>query len=183
MNANTLPRNNFFLCFATAAALLLSAAGCSKVSRTAAVQFNDTLVEAGNRVSVSGLAFGDAAGKAIGGGIQEVAKAKREFENVTEALARAQSDMKLVKVPDLPSARRFFDEHQKLLKLQEQIVREDFGAIVKVLDDPLLTPLERSRKLIPIANYLRSLDQTLLADLVAAQVAFAKETGFEIKKK
>ena len=175
-------RTQRFICTAFAAALLFSMAGCSKVSRSAAIQFNDALVEAGNRVAVSGQAFGEAAGKAIGGGIQEVAKAKREFENVTDALTRAKSDMKLIKVPDTPSARRFFDEHQKLLKLQEQIVKEDFGAIVKVLDDQLLTPQERSRKLMPIANYLRSLDQNMLVDLMAAQAAFAKETGFQIKK-
>jgi hypothetical protein len=175
-------RTHRFFGAAFAVAVLLSVAGCSKVSRTAAVQFNDALVEAGNRVAVSGLAFGEAAGKAIGGGIQEVAKAKRELENVTEALARAKSDMKLIKVPDSPTARKFFEEHQKLLKLQEQIVKEDFGAIVKVLDDQLLTPQERSRKLMPIANYLRSLDQTMLTDLVAAQAAFARETGFQVKK-
>ena len=51
-----------------------------------------------------------------------------------------------------------------------------------MLDNQLLTPQERSRKLMPIANYLRSLDQTMLVDLVAAQAAFAKETGFQIKK-
>ena len=175
-------RTRLFIRAAFAAALLFSMAGCSKVSRGAAVQFNDALVEAGNRVAVSGQAFGQAAGKAVGGGIEEVAKAKREFENVTEALARAQSDMKLIKVPDTATARRFFDEHQKLLKLQDQIVKEEFGAIVKVLDNQLLTPQERSRKLMPIANYLRSLDQTMLVDLVAAQAAFAKETGFQIKK-
>lgn len=173
---------NFMSRFSLAALALVVFAGCSKVSTNDAVRFNDELVAAGKRVSISGLAFSVAAVKAIEGGVMEVALAKREFENVTDALAKAQSDMKMVKVPDSATARKLFEEHQKLLKLQEAIVSEDFKAIVKVLDDPLITPDVRMRKLRPIANYLKSIDQDQVGNLRQAQAAFAKEHGFQLKK-
>ena len=34
---------------------------------------------------------------------------------------------------DAAAARKFYEEHQKLLKLQEQVVKEEFGAIVGAL--------------------------------------------------
>ena len=171
------PMNRFFL----AALALIAFAGCSKVSTVDAVRFNDELVATGKRVSVAGVAFSVAAVKAIEGGVMEVALAKREFENVTDALAKAQGDMKRVKVPDSLTARKFFEEHQKLLTLQEQIVSEDFKAIVKVLDDPLITTDVRLRKLRPIAGYLKSIDQDQVGNLKQAQAAFAKEHGFKLK--
>jgi hypothetical protein len=176
MQMNVLSR--FFL----AALALFLFSGCNKVSTVDAVKFNDELVATGKRVSLAGMTFSIAAVKAIEGGVMEVALAKREFENVTDALAKAQSDMKKVKVPDSATARTFFEEHQKLLKLQEQIVNEDFKAIVKVLDDPLITTDVRVRKIRPIAGYLKSIDQDQVGNLKQAQAAFAKEHGFKLKQ-
>ena len=176
MHMNTVSR--FFLCVLA----LLAFAGCNKVATVDAVRFNDELVATGKRVSLAGMTFSVAAVKAIEGGVMEVALAKREFENVTDALAKAQGDMKRVKVPDSPTARKFFEEHQKLLMLQEQIVNEDFKAIVKVLDDPLITTDARLKKIRPIAGYLKSIDRDQVENLKQAQAAFAREHGFKIRK-
>ena len=109
------------------------------------MQFNDALVESSHRVTLAGRAFGVAAGKAIGGGVMEVAKVKREHENMVEALERAQAEMKVIRVPDSPSARRLFEEFRKMMVVMDEVVREDFKSIVKVLEDPLLTSTTSGR--------------------------------------
>jgi hypothetical protein len=174
-------QNNSRLCAVFAAATLLSTAGCSKVSTAQAVQFNDALVEASHRVTLAGREFGVAAGKAIGGGVMEVAKVKREHENMVEALERAQAEMKVIRVPDSPSARKLFEEFRKMMVVMDEVVREDFKSIVKVLEDPLLTPQERLKKLVPLVNYIRSLDLGEKKELKQAQSAFAAEFGFAAK--
>jgi hypothetical protein len=170
---------NVFVCMLIA---LLALAGCGKKgSRADAVKFNDGLVASSKRVSDAARAFGNAIGPAVDGGIQEVSKVKRELETVTESFQRAKSDINLLTIPDSPEARVFLDEHLKLLKRQEQLIKEEFVAIVKVLEDPLLSANDRRRKIMPIANYIESMDQSSVAGVQQAQAAFAKAYGFQLK--
>jgi|CXWL01.1.fsa_nt_gi dsDNA-specific endonuclease/ATPase MutS2 len=165
-----------------AAVALLALTGCGKKGSTAdAVRFNDGLVASSKRVADAAKAFGDAVGPAVNGGIQEVSKAKRELETVNESFERAQSDVRLLKVPDSSEARAFLAEHQKLLKHQEQLIREEFAAVVKVLEDPLLSARDRAKRIVPIANYIRTMDQGSSDGIKKAQAAFAKAHGFQLK--
>jgi len=147
--------------FATVALLVL--AGCAKKGSGAA------------------KAFGDAVGPAVEGGIQEVGKTKRELETVNESFDRAQSDVRLLKVTESPEARAFLAEHQKLLKHQEQLIKEEFAAVVKVLEDPRLSANDRRKRILPIANYIRTMDQGSSDDIRKARAAFARAHGFQLK--
>jgi aspartyl-tRNA synthetase len=162
--------------------VLLALTGCGKKgSRADAVKFNDGLVASSKRVSDAAKAFANAIGPAVGGGILEVSKAKRELETVMDSFQRAQSDINLLTIPDSPEARAFVDEHRKLLKHQEQLIKEEFVAIVKVLEDPMLSANDRRRKIMPIARYVESMDQSSVAGVQQAQAAFAKSYGFQLK--
>jgi hypothetical protein len=169
----------------TIAALLLAfigISGCGKgPSKAEATRFNDALVDANGRIGKAGAIFAEAAGAAIGGGIIEVGKAKREFENLSEAVDRAKADTRSLKIPDTPAAKAFFDASQKLLKKEEAMVKEDCRLIVAALEDSLLTPQQRLAKIRPIVGYLGSLDNAEVAAVKAAQVAFAKEQNFELR--
>jgi hypothetical protein len=169
---------------ALAAALALSAAlsGCSKVSTQDAAEFNNTMVRAHKRVGDAGKEFVDTIAAAIDGQVMDVAMARSKFEFVVEAIDRAHADTRTLRVPKSPSAQAFYDAQQALLAKQEQVVKEDFKAIVKVLDDPLITPQERINKLRPIARYLRSLDAAEQDRVKQAQAAFAREHGITLKK-
>ena len=171
--------------FALAAVIaLLALAGCGKgLSKADAVRFNDALVAANDRVAKAGTAFGEAAAAAVGGGIIEVGKVKREFENLTDAVTRSTADVRSLKVPETPGAKAFHNEHLALLKKQALIVSEDCRLILKALEDPLLTAQQRMAKIRPIAGYLGSLDRDEVSSVKRAQQAFAKEQGFEIKNK
>jgi hypothetical protein len=104
-----------------AAAALVALSACGKRTSTAdAVRFNDGLVAASNRVTKSARAFGEVLEPAVAGGIEAVAKAKRELENIEEALQRAQADVRLLTVPESASAKAFLAEHQKLLDSMDQ---------------------------------------------------------------
>ena len=166
------------------AAALLAVAGCGKgISKAEALRFNDALADANNRIGKAGTAFSEAAGAAVGGGIIEVGKAKREYENITDAVSRAAGDVRSLKVPESPAAKAFYNEYQALLTKQESMVKEDLRLILKALEDPLLTPQQRMAKIRPIAGYLGSLDRDEVSNVKRAQQAFAKEQGFELKSK
>ena len=174
---------NRYLGAALLAAALFAVAGCGKgPSKAEAIRFNDALVDANERIGKAGMAFAEAAGAAVEGGIIEVGKAKREYENLSDAFNRATADVRKLKVPESPAAKTFYNEHQALLKKQESMVREDLGMILRALEDPLLTPQQRMAKIRPIAGYLGSLDRDEVSGVKRAQAAFAREQGFEIKK-
>ena len=167
--------------FLLAGVLLAAISGCSKVSTAEAVKFNDALVAANKRLSQAGKEFGEAAVKAIEGQTLEVAMAKRAFVKVSEAMESVNSEMRLIKVPDSPSGRKFHEEYLALLKTEEQMVKDDLGAIMRLLENPAQTPAMRQRKIVPIARYLDQMDDQNLARIRQVQAAFAKEHGFKIK--
>jgi hypothetical protein len=176
--------NRWTAVISAALASVLLLGGCGKgPSKADAIRFNDALVDANDRIAKAGSAFGDAAAAAVGGGIIEVGKVKREFENLNDAVSRSMADVRGLKVPETPAAKAFYGEHQALLKKQELIVKEDCRMILKALDDPLLTPQQRMTKIRPIASYLGSLDRDEVSSVKRAQAAFAREQGFELKKK
>lgn len=165
-----------------ALALAASLSGCSKVSSEQAVEFNDAVVQSQKRISDSSKEFVDTIAAAIDGQIVDVAKARSKFGFVVEAIDRAREDARAVRIPKSPSAQLFYDAHLALLAKQEQVVKEDFKAIVKVLDDPLITPQQRINKLIPIARYLRTLDIAEQDRVKQTQAAFAREHRITLKK-
>ena len=168
--------------FPVALIALLALAGCGKgPSKAEAIPFNDTLVDANGRISKAAGVFAEAAGAAISGSIIEVGTAKREFENLSDAVDRAKSDTRSVNVPDTPAAKAFHAASEKLLKKEEVMVKEDCRLIVAALEDSLLTPQQRLAKIRPIVGYLGSLDSAEVAGVKAAQAAFAKEQGFDLK--
>ncbi len=169
---------------ALAAVLALAAAlsGCGKAASEQAVEFNDALVQSQKRVSDSSREFGDTISAAINGQIIDVAKARSKYGFVVEAIDRAREDARAVRIPKSASAQLFYDAHLGLLDKQEQVVKEEFKAIVKVLDDPLVTPQERVKKLIPIARYLRSLDNAEQDRVKHTQAAFARAHGIILRR-
>ncbi|MSQ62868.1 MAG: hypothetical protein EXR33_03365 [Betaproteobacteria bacterium] len=81
--------------FVFAAIVLLAFAGCGKgPSKADAIRFNDALVDSNDRIAKAGSAFAEAAAAAVGGGIIEVGKAKREFENLNDAVNRSMADVR-----------------------------------------------------------------------------------------
>ena len=161
---------------------LLTLAGCGKgPSKAEAIRFNGALVDANGRIGKAVTVFAEAAGAAISGGIIEVGKAKREFENLSDAVDRAKSDARSVKVPDTSAAKVFHTASEKLLKKEEAMVKEDCRLILVAFEDSLLTPQQRLAKIRPIVGYLGSLDRAEVAGVKAAQMAFAKKQGFDLK--
>jgi hypothetical protein len=167
---------------ALAAALALS--GCGRgVTSAQALEYNNALVDAYERIGKAMLAFGRAAGGALEGQIIEVAKARREHENLVDAIGRTRADIRIISMPKSEAARAFYDEVEKLLEAQEKMVKEDMRLIVKVLEDPSLSARDRQRRIVPIARYLETMDREAYAPVHAAQRAFAQAHGFTLKKK
>jgi len=165
-----------------AVSLLFAAGGCGRgVSTAEAVRFNDTLVGLNARLAQAGKEFGEAAVKAVDGDLIEIAKAKRAFEKLTETMDGVKSESKGLKVPDSASARRLHEEFRRMLQAQEQMVKDDLGDVLRLLEDPQQTSAERRKKIAPIGSYLEAIDTKVLAGVRKAQAAFAGEYGFKLK--
>ena len=165
-----------------AVAALLALPGCGKkVTAEQARQYNNALVDSYERIGKQMILFGTAAGAALEGQIIEVAKAKREHENLVDAVSRTRADIRIVQMPKSEAAKIFYEEVDKLLASQEKMVKEDMGLIVKVLEDPSLSARDRQRKIVPIVQYLDSMDRQAYAPVRAAQANFATTHGFALK--
>jgi hypothetical protein len=172
------------IAFALAAAALLALGGCSRgVTSEQARQYNNALVDAYERIGKAMLEFGQAAGAALEGQTIEVAKAKREHENLADAVTRTRADIRIIQMPKSETAKAFYDEVEKLLASQEKMVKEDMGRIVKVLEDPSLNARERQRRIVPMAQYLESMDRDAYGPVLAAQAEFARAHGFQLTKR
>ena len=170
--------------YALAAAAALALAGCSKgVTSAQALQYNNSLVEAYERIGKAMIAFGKAAGEALEGQIIEVAKAKREHENLAEAITRTRADIRIIPVPKSETAKAFYDEVEKLLASQEKMVQEDMRAIVKVLEDPSLSARDRQGKIVPIVQYLDAMETDAYSSVRETQAEFARAHGFELRQR
>ena len=169
------------LCAVLSAAFLLLP-GCGKgVSSSQALQYNNALVDAYQRIGKAMIAFGKAAGEALEGQIIEVAKAKREHENLVEAVERTRADIRIVPIPKSETAKKFHDEVEALLASQEKMVKEDMRSIVKVLEDSSLSARDRQRRIVPIVQYLDGMDRNAYGPVRQAQAEFARAHGFQIK--
>lgn len=164
------------------AAAVVAVSGCSRVTSEQARQYNDALVDAYQRIGKAMIAFGKAAGEALDGQIIAVAKAKREHENLVEAVARTRADIRIISMPKSETAKAFYDEVEKLLTAQEKMVKDEMGRIIKVLEDPSLDARERQRKIVPIIQYLDTMDRDAYAPVLAAQAAFANAHGFSLQR-
>jgi len=163
-------------------AALLGLAGCGKKVTTAeAVKFNEALVATQKRLHDAGFEFGKAAAAAVGGGHVELAMAARAHESAQEALERVRSELRMIQVPKAASAQQFHDAYVKMIAEQEKLLVEEFGAILKVLQDPRQTPEQRRRRIQVIITYLQKLERESLAPVRDAQAAFAGEFNITLR--
>ena len=167
--------------FAWLSAVLLALGGCG-VSPEEGARFNNALVASDKRFVAAAQEFIKAANAAVGGSVGEVTLVKRAYENAVEAVDRMSADARTLKVPKGKTSQAFLDAFRAVIKQREELVKEDFRIVMKVLEDPLLTPQERARKLVPSARYINNLDHGAERQLKVAQAAFATEFGFQLKK-
>jgi len=168
--------------FGVLSAFLLALGGCGGASKDEAIRFNDAMVDADKRFVASAKDFLDAAAAAVNGGVMELTLVKRAYEACVEAAERMRADAKTLKVPKGKTSQAFYDAYLAVVAQREELVKEDFRIIMKVLEDPALMPQERARKLMPSARYLNNLDHSADRQVKIAQVAFASEFGFQLKK-
>lgn len=160
---------------------LAAGAGCGRVSTQEAVHFNDALVASQKRLYEAGVKFGDAAGKALGGGPAEAVLLDRALENAKEEMARARADVRNLAVPKSDSARAFHAAFTRMLDTEEKLLADELGAIAATLKDSSRSPDAKRKRVLLIANYLQKVEQDALATVKTAQAEFAKAHGFQVR--
>ncbi len=171
------------LALLAALGLVLATAACGKrVSSAEAVEFNNALVKSQRRLVEAGDEFAGKAVKALQGGSSvDVAITRRAYESAIETMDRVHSDVRIVQVPATEAARRYYDEFQRSLKIQDELIRMELGAILKAIEDPTLNAQARGMRVSVIATRMGQAADSDFAALKAAQAEFARAHRITLK--
>jgi hypothetical protein len=147
----------------------------ARITVAEAKQFNDALVNANKRLENAGRDFGLAVGPAVAGNEVNLFQVRRTYNQLVQTLNEVKADMRALKVPPSQSARAFYDAHQRALAGQEQMVQNDLGEIVRLVEDPRMNKAARAQRIQEIMQRSTKREQEDLEPLRTAQREFARE--------
>ena len=142
--------------------------------------FNEAMVGTNQKLEAAGTELGTAIGLAINGGPQELANAKEKYAKTVRVVQQVKADMQTLKVPSSKSAQTLYEAHQKFLQGQERMIQDDFGEILKTLEDPALDKTAKTQKLQAIFKRVEQAAQDDLIPLQNAQKEFARENNLNV---
>jgi len=145
-----------------------------------AVNFNNSIAKANQKLAAAGLEFGQKVKDALSGQPGKIREVKSSYQNVLKVLDGVKADMKALSVPSSASAKKLYDAHQRFLKGQEEGAKQ-FGEIVKILENNTLNAGDKQAKISQIITQIGALEQKDLVELQSAQREFAKEHNIRLE--
>jgi hypothetical protein len=155
---------------AVAALVVLGIAGCESEP----VRFNNTLAEYNRRLAAAGRQMGEAMRPALQGSTVDADRVRACHEAAWETLKEIKQEFATLKVPPTESGRRLAAGYQKFLRGQEEMIRDDLGRIVRMLQRPSQAR-SSSQTIITILLNLQSRERRELTALQNLQREFARE--------
>jgi hypothetical protein len=156
---------------------LFALSGCGQGKE--AVKFNDSIVNALQRLGPAGEKFGLAVQPALTGGKAELEEVRRAHKSAKDTVASIKEDGKTWKVPDRPSAKALYAAYENLMATQEECINKDFAEIVTILEDEKAPVQVKAQKIDQVTKRLEPREKAAMSELDAKQKAFAKD--FNIK--
>jgi hypothetical protein len=155
---------------------------CGMAGRGDAVTFNDSIAKSNSKCdnAVKGLVDQMSAG--IRGQPGAVAAFKKGVADAKQTVNTAKAEVQAIKVLPKQSAKDFYDAEIKYLAMREKNI-DDFGEMVRMLEDNNMNQAIRSQKIIALATKIEDDEKKALAVLQAAQSTFAKDHNIIILPK
>jgi hypothetical protein len=159
-------------------ALLLA---CGAMGTQEALDFNQKIVAANQRLEAAGKKLGDHAHGAGAGNQAELAALKKAYEELKQTLVSVRTEVQGLKVPSKQSAKDFHAAELKYLDAMEKVIA-DFGEMIRVLEDRTLNPADKITKLEVIQKRLDAAEKANVGQLETAQAAFARDYNIKLMK-
>jgi hypothetical protein len=144
-----------------------------------ALDFNNKIANANQRLASAGEPFGRAVGPSLAGAPADMPEVHRTYKAMQDTLASIKTEAQTWKIPSGEPAKNFFASHQRFLKIEEEGIA-DFGEIVKVLENPKLTPQQKGDQAKSLLLKNDEREKAALADLQGTQLAFGKAHNIKI---
>jgi hypothetical protein len=152
----------------------LAAVGCAGE----ALRFNNSIAESSKRLEAPSKRFGEAIAPAVAGGNVNVAEVKAAYNDLVNIFEQVKKDFASLKVPPGASAKKLADSYGKLLQNQEDMIRDQMGQIVKMVEAGRPAP----GQLLKILQTVTAREQADLQELHAAQREFARDHKITLRK-
>jgi hypothetical protein len=157
------------VCRLAATLLLTAAAGCGPPS---AAEFNNALVRTNYQLREAGLRFAEALERSRRS--RDSAELRQALADWLAALEKARKEIdRLTPLKD-DESRNFLAAQRQYLAALEQLIRDEYGRIPKILDDAHLDPAEKNTLLADIDSSARAREAVEQKKLADAQRAFAR---------
>lgn len=159
------------------AASLTLVAGCG----SSALNFNNSLAKANQRLASAGKSFGDSLLKAAKSDPAEAKALDDSYKAMATELEKVKKETSEATITGIDGAQDLRDAYQKYLQVQEKIVNEDFKKAVETAKSQASAD-EREKSVKGIQAEAKKKDEAELTNLQTAQIAFAKKHGITLKK-
>jgi hypothetical protein len=150
-------------------------------NRANAFALNEAILNANRKLQAAGMTFGTGLAPLRQGQEADAKVLKMAQQNALKVLADVQAEMKAVKVPSVAEADELYQAHQQMLQNQEKIIKDQFGEIVRVVEDKNLSPAQKWQKITAVFIQAQQLENSDLAALRAAQKRLADKFNVELR--
>jgi hypothetical protein len=163
-----------------AAALLLGGAavavwlGVFPPDRETVQAYNDAIQAVNRKVEAAVGRFGRAIDRALHGSASEAAAARAEYAGACQDRQQALAEAKAIRVPWSSVARGLYAAHQAFLHNEEQVFRQDYEAIVRLLEDSGWQADKRQVRVEEAFAKVEEKSRAVMEALVEAHLAFAR---------
>ncbi len=156
--------------------LLLVLCGCN-ARQQEAVEFNNRLTEFNQQLMQAHQQFFEEFHAQRDAG--EIDKIRAAHKKLSDRFDAIQAEAEQVDLPEFDGAREFYDAIQRYIATEGKVIHEDYGEMIDVLEDRSLNSEAETNKLQAIIDRAHAAQEKSLAEVEAAQQAFAKQ--FELK--
>jgi hypothetical protein len=153
--------------------LLTAFTGCHPKPYVDLVAFDLKITNSKKKLTDVAGKMGDVMGQALTeqpGGMEKV---RSEYNNCLTAFKQAQTDTAALAVPDDPTSKAYLAAYQKFLKSDEGLITNDYGRILKCLEDKKLSRSQKEAKIVPLVKNADKQEDAYFAEFRTAQNAFA----------
>jgi hypothetical protein len=157
-----------------------AAVGCTQQQK--ALQINNSVSSYTKALEEAGKKFGEAVKTVLQGGPKvDVAPVRAAFTNLQGILAEARSKTDGLKTEGVAGAEPFKVAASKFFRSQEELVNEEFKKVVETLENKTLNNSQKQNLIVASLQAAASKEQGQLAEVRAAQTAFAGQHNIILK--
>ncbi len=144
-------------------------------------KFNDAVVKACGRMETLTQGMQPQLAAWQVGNPVDPADLRAGYQQCLTTLEAAERELGAVDVPDRASARAFLEKAKAFVAMERELTEKDLKKLVDLLCDANATRVKVAAEMMKVAGPIMEREQAMAAEMRAAQQAFAKDVGMELR--